>query len=95
MVLTGMRLRQAVNLAVGLVDREPLDTLDTLQVDEAAERHAGCARSEAEDLGSLLTVERLERSPPPDNDGVGAGVAVVLRRSAPFVYIDVRGSRDQ
>ena len=34
--LTSMRLRQAVNLSVGLVDREPLDTLHTLQVDEAA-----------------------------------------------------------
>ena len=90
-----MRLRQAVHLSVGLVDREPLYTLDTLQVDEAAQRDTRRAGSEAENLRSLLAVEGLQRTPEPDNDGVGARVAVVFGRSAPLVNVDVGRAGDE
>ena len=91
--LTSVRLRQAVNLSVRLVDGEPLDALDTLQLDEATERYSGRASREAEHLRALLAVERLQRTPEPDNDGVGARVAIVLCRSAPLVYVDIGRSR--
>ena len=77
------------------MDRETLGTLDTLQLDESAQRYTGCARCEAENLGSFFTIEGLERSPPPNDNRIGACVAIVLGSSAPFVHVDVRGSGDQ
>lgn len=50
---------------------------------------------EAENLGSLVAVERLEGSPPPCDDWVGLAVTVVLGGGAPLVDINVRCSRDQ
>ena len=90
-----MGLRQAVDFTIRLVDGEPLRALDTLQFDEATERHSGGTGREAEDLRALLAVERLERTPEPDDDGVGAGVTVVLCRGAPLVDVDVGRSGDE
>ena len=65
-----MRLRETVGVAVCLVYRETLSALDTLELDEAAERHPRSARREAEHLRPLLAVERLECTPEPDDDGI-------------------------
>lgn len=77
------------------MDGEPLDTLYTLQLREAVEGDARSASSEAQNLGPLFSVERLQRTPPPDDDWVGTGVAVVLGRSTPLVDINVRSARNQ
>lgn len=77
------------------MDREPLNTLYALQIDEPAKRDARRARREAEHLGTLISRERLECAPPPDDDWVRGRVAVVLRRSAPLVDVNVRCARDE
>src|ERR1700676_4831151 len=77
------------------MDRESLHTLHALQIYEAAERHTGGTGGKTEDLGSLVAVERLECSPPPNNYWVRAGVAIVFCRRAPFVYVDVRRAGDK
>jgi hypothetical protein len=71
------------------MNRESLYTLHPLQIYETAERHAGGTGGKTEDLGSLVTVERLECSPPPNDYWVRAGVAIVFCRRAPFIYVNV------
>ena len=90
-----MCLRKTVRLSVCPMDRESLDALNALQVHKAAEWHTRCASREAEHLGPLLSVERLQRSPPPHNHRVRARVAVVLGRSSPLIYVDIWSARDQ
>ena len=90
-----MRLRETVGVAICLVYREALGALNTLELDETAERHARGSRGEAEHLRALFTVERLERAPEPNNDGIRARVAVVLCRRPPLVDVDVGSARDE
>ena len=90
-----MRLRETVGVSICLVYREALSPLDTLELDETPEGHARSSRGEAEDLRPLFAVERLERAPEPNNDGVRARVAVVLRRGPPLVDVDVGRARDE
>lgn len=55
--LTCVSLGQPVRISVSLVDREPLDSLDSLKIDEAAERHSGSASRKAENLGPFIACE--------------------------------------
>ena len=77
------------------MDGEPLDTLDTLQVNEAAQRDTRRSSREAEHLGAFFAVERLERPPEPNDHRVGTSVAVVLCCSSPLVNIDIRSTGDE
>ena len=90
-----MRLRQAIRITIRAVDRKALGALDALEIAEAVQRYTRCARSEAEQLGTLVARERLERAPPPDNDWIGAGVAVVFSGGTPLINVNVRRARDQ
>ena len=90
-----MRLWETIGVAVRPMDGESLDTLDTLQLGEAAEGHSRGAGSEAQYLGPLFSVERLQSTPPPDDDWIRTRVAIVLGRSTPFVNIDIRSARDE
>jgi hypothetical protein len=65
--LPGVRGWELV-LAVGLVDLELLGSGDAAQALEAVERHAGGARHELQQLGSLLLPERVHRLPEPLDD---------------------------
>ena len=90
-----MRLWETIGVAVRPMDGESLDTLDTLQVHEAAEGNTRSASREAEHLRPLFAVERLECAPPPYDDRVGARVAVVLRCGPPLVDVDVGRAGDE
>ena len=90
-----MRLRQAIRITIRTVDREPLGTLNTLEIAEAIQRYARCTGCEAEQLGTLVAREGLERTPPPDNYWIGAGVPVVFGGGTPLINVNVRRARDQ
>ena len=93
-----MRLRQTIRITIRAADRESLGTLNTLKIAEVVQAYTRCARSEAEQLGTLVAREGLERAAPPDNDWIGAGVAgvaVVFSDDTPLINVDVRRARDQ
>ena len=90
-----MRLRKTVRVAIRFVDREPLGALHTLQLHETAQRHTRRSRRETEHFRPLFPRERLERTPEPYDNRVGARVAVVLRRRPPLIDVDVGGTRDE
>lgn len=77
------------------MDREPLHSLNALQVYEPFERHTRCTSCEAEHLRLLVTIERLERSPPPNDDRIRARIARVLCCRPPFIDVYVWGTRDK
>lgn len=92
---TCVRLWETIGVAVRPMDGESLDTLDTLELGEAAEGYSRGTSSEAQYLGPLFSVERLQSTPPPDDDWIRTRVSVVLSRSTPFVNIDIRSTRDE
>jgi hypothetical protein len=63
--------------------------LDPLKIDEAIEGYSRSTCREAQDLGSLLAVKRLQSSPPPHNDGVRTGVSIILSCGSPLVDVDI------
>lgn len=92
---TCVRLWETIGIAIRPMDREPLDTLHALQFRKAAEGYSRGTGSEAQYLRPLFSIEGLQRTPPPDDDGIGTRVAVVLGRGTPLVNIDVRSAGDQ
>ena len=77
------------------MDRETLDALNALQITEAAQRHPRSARGETQNLGSLIPIERLESTPPPDYHRIGAGVPIVICCCAPLVHVDIWCPRNE
>ena len=94
-VRTGMRLGQPGWVTVRAVDGEPLYSLHSLQVDKPSQWHTRGSCRETQNFGPLLSVERLQRSPPPDDNRVRARVSIVLGRSPPLIHINVRRSRNK
>jgi len=94
-VRTCMRLGQPRRVTIRAVDGKPLHSLHPLQVNEPSKWYTRGSCCETQNLGPLLPVERLQCSPPPNNDRVRACVSVVLGCSSPFVHINVRCSRDK
>lgn len=90
-----MRLWEPIVFAIRPVDRESLYSLHTLELGEPVQGHLGCASCKRQNLGSLVAIEGLEGTPPPNNVGVRAGVADVFSRSAPLIDVNVRSSRDE
>ena len=90
-----MSLRQTVDLAICAVDREALHSLHALKIRKASQGYTRGPCCETEHLRALVTVERLECSPPPDDDRIRAGVTMVLCSTSPLVNVDVRRSRNQ
>lgn len=76
------------------MDTESLGTLHTLKLDETSQRDTGGSSRKAQYLGTLFSVEGLQRSPPPYNRRVGASVSVVLGCGPPFIDVDVRCPRN-
>ena len=77
------------------MDRESLYSLHPLELGEPVQGNLGCAGCKRQNLGSLVAIEGLEGTPPPDNVGVRAGVADVLSSSAPFIHVNVGSSGDE
>lgn len=72
------------------MNRESLDSLYPLEIDETIERHTRSAGRKAQHLGPFFAIERLESPPPPNDNGVRACVSVVFRRSSPLIDVDIR-----
>jgi len=77
------------------MNRESLNSLHPLEIDEPIEGYTRSAGRKAQHLGPLFTIERLEGPPPPNNDGVRACVSVVLRRGSPLVNVNIRRPRNE
>jgi hypothetical protein len=90
-----MCLWESIGIAISPVDGEPLHPLYALQVYKAPERHTRGTCSEAEYLRSLVAIEGLEGTPPPDNDRIGTAVTIVFSRSPPFINIDIGCARNE
>lgn len=77
------------------MNRKSLNPLHPLEINEAIEGHTRSASRKAQNLGPLFTIERLESSPPPYNDGIRACVSVVFRCSSPLINVNVRRPRNE
>lgn len=65
-----MSLWKSIGVAICSVNRKALSALHTLQIIESAQGHPRRASGKAEHLRTLIATERLERTPPPYNDGI-------------------------
>ena len=52
-----MGLRKPIRITIGAMNRESLDSLDSLQIDETIERHTRGACRKAQHLCPLFTIE--------------------------------------
>lgn len=77
------------------MNRESLYSLYSLEIDETIERDTRSASRKAQHLGPFFAIERLESSPPPNDDGVRACVSVVFRRRSPLVDVNIRRPGDE
>ena len=87
--LTGVRLRKSVGLSVSTMDRESLDALDALEIHKAIERNTRCPGGKTKHFRPFVTIERLERSPPPNNDRFRAMIADIFCCRSPFIHVDI------
>lgn len=93
--LTSMSLWQSVRVSIRPMNREPLRPLHALQISKPTQRHPRRPRRETQHLRTFVTIERLQRTPPPYDDWVRGVVPVVVCRCTPFVNVDLGGSGDE
>lgn len=94
-VKASMRTRQPVLVAIVPVNIELAETIHSLQLLEAVQRHFARARDKLQQLRALLLVEAPHGSPEPLNLWRTRRVVVILGVVLPIVHIDLRHTRDE
>ena len=71
------------------MNRKALGALYTLQIIESTQGYPRRASGKTEHLRAFISIKRLERTPPPDNDRIRAGIPVIFRCRAPLINVDI------